>query len=93
MSKIIVPNYISKMLKDVGIEQNISECGLKNNIPISFSATIPTKGNKNKIEALISTGWCRGLTSKQRTDDRSYRRNQYDGYIMVTTLTWYVNDN
>lgn len=92
MSEIVVPEYVTKMLNDAGVKEKIGQFGLENNVPITFSVSIPVKGNSKKINHLLLLGWHKGLTRKCRTDN-NLNRNQYEGYVMQTTLTWHIKED
>ena len=54
---------------------------------IRLEIRFPTKGKSEVIKSLEKLGWKRWFREKARTDNDSYSRCQYDGYVMYQRMS------
>jgi len=82
---VTIRDFLKKSLEEMGITCNINtgSSGDREH----FSIMIAEKGNKKKIEKLISLGWRKIRRSKETTDNRFVlKSNKYEGYVFVVWM-------
>lgn len=82
-------NEVKKMFNDVDIKYNRFGYSSRNGVIEYYQVDINEKGNKEKIDKLISLGWEKGRRRKQSAP--MYTRCQYDGYSMILQMIYRVN--